>query len=762
MAVVLDAYACYVANLLMEMAREEVGVLLGVSSEIDSMGIKLGDLKNLLADADRKSITDYRVQGWVRELKDAMFDATDILDLCQLRAMECGPTTMSTASCCKSVLFCLQNPPFAHYIGGRIRVLNRKLDDIRERSAQFRFVNLVSYEDHNSKVTSHSAANRETTGEPFRPNVVVGEKIKEDTKGLVEMLTEKCGSSRDIMVVAVVGVGGIGKTTLAREIFNHEGIKDSFDKRIWLSVNQNFDKAELLRTAITLAGGDHHGEKAMAVLQPALATALAGKKLLLVMDDVWCHKAWEDVLQTPLVNGMLQEGSRVIITTRDERVARAMKAEQPYHHVDKLGLEDAWSLLKKQVVSSNNIDEVDIDMLKDIGMQIIAKCDGLPLAVKVMGGLLCQKDRNRSDWEEVLNDSACSVAGMPEELNYAVYLSYENLSPCLKQCFLHYSLLPESIVFGYDIIVGMWICEGFVHGNSLDKLEELGRQYYKELIMRNLIEPDREYIDQYHCSMHDVVRSFGQCVSRDEALVAHSEDIGIITKLNSQKFLRLCLEMRGSKSGELQWSMLKAQRYLRTLIVVGQFSVKPGDSLVAFSRLRTWHVQSSNVAALTDSLYQLKHLRYLSIRYCDISRLPENIGKMKFLQLISLRGCTNLVKLPDSIVKLGQLRYLSLTGTSINAGIPRGFGHLTNLRKLYGFPSHMCGNWCSLEELGPLSQLRDLAIKGLENVSSTSFATKARLGSKEHLTYLTLGCSSRLGDNGLVSKEGSTSEVEQG
>ncbi|KAK3153205.1 hypothetical protein QOZ80_2BG0169240 [Eleusine coracana subsp. coracana] len=384
MAVVLDAYACYVANLLMEMAREEVGVLLGVSSEIDSMGIKLGDLKNLLADADRKSITDYRVQGWVRELKDAMFDATDILDLCQLRAMECGPTTMSTASCCKSVLFCLQNPPFAHYIGGRIRVLNRKLDDIRERSAQFRFVNLVSYEDHNSKVTSHSAANRETTGEPFRPNVVVGEKIKEDTKGLVEMLTEKCGSSRDIMVVAVVGVGGIGKTTLAREIFNHEGIKDSFDKRIWLSVNQNFDKAELLRTAITLAGGDHHGEKAMAVLQPALATALAGKKLLLVMDDVWCHKAWEDVLQTPLVNGMLQEGSRVIITTRDERVARAMKAEQPYHHVDKLGLEDAWSLLKKQVVSSNNIDEVDIDMLKDIGMQIIAKCDGLPLAVKLL------------------------------------------------------------------------------------------------------------------------------------------------------------------------------------------------------------------------------------------------------------------------------------------------------------------------------------------------------------------------------------------
>lgn len=127
---------------------------------------------------------------------------------------------------------------------------------------------------------------------------------------------------------------------------------------------------------------------------------------------------------------------------------------------------------KSMQVISNNADEADIDVLKDTGMQIIAKCDGLPLAVEVMGGLLCQKDRNKSDWENVLNDSAWLVDGMPEELNYVVYL----LSPCLKQCFLHYSLLPKNIVFGYDIIVGMWICEGFVHGNSLDELEELGRQ----------------------------------------------------------------------------------------------------------------------------------------------------------------------------------------------------------------------------------------------------------------------------------------------
>lgn len=408
------------------------------------------------------------------------------------------------------------------------------------------------------------------------------------------------------------------------------------------------------------------------------------------------------------------------------------------------------------------MDEANIDMLQDVGMEIIEKCDGLPLAIKVMGGLLCQKERSRTDWEEVLNDSARSIVGMPEELNYAVYLSYEDLSPCLKQCFLHYSLLPKNIVFGYDIIVGMWISEGFVHGSSSDELEESGRQYYKELIARNLIEPEKEYIDQYHCNMHDVVRSFAQCVLGDEALAAHAGEIGKIGQLSSEKFRRLCIESRGSESsGELQWSMLQEQRSLRTLIAIGQFKVNPGDSFSPFSSLRILHIQSANVAALVDTLYQLKHLRYLSIRYSDICGLPENIGKMRFLQLISLRGCENVKELPDSIVKLGQLRYLSLTGTSVDEGIPRGFCGLSNLRKLYGFPAHMRGDWCSLEELGPLSQLRDLAIKGLENVSSASFATMARLGSKKHLTYLTLGCSSRLDDDGLVTEKRRASEEEQ-
>ncbi|VAI82113.1 unnamed protein product [Triticum turgidum subsp. durum] len=151
-----------------------------------------------------------------------------------------------------------------------------------------------------------------------------------------------------IMVVAIVGVGGIGKTTLAQKVFNGEAIQGEFSKKIWLSINQNFSDVDLLRRAIIEAGGDAQPpESAKTSLHETLKNTLIDHKTFLVMDDVWNHRAWDDVLKLPLVNAAAS-GSRVLVTTRDEGVARGVKAIWPYHHVDTLAAEDAWSLLKKQ------------------------------------------------------------------------------------------------------------------------------------------------------------------------------------------------------------------------------------------------------------------------------------------------------------------------------------------------------------------------------------------------------------------------------
>uniref|UniRef100_A0A0D9ZW89 Uncharacterized protein n=1 Tax=Oryza glumipatula TaxID=40148 RepID=A0A0D9ZW89_9ORYZ len=764
MAIVLDAFASYVGDLLKQVAQDELTLLLGVSSEIASLHERLNSLKDYLADAERRRITDQSVQGWVRKLKDVMYDVTDILDLCHLKAMQRGGVGSSAPpvniSCLDSLLFCLRNPLFAHDIGSHIKALNARLDAICKSAAAFSFLKLEAYEDM-AAPRRPSAADRKTDPVLER-SAVVGEKIEEDTRTLVKMLTNgKNKKQNAVVVVAVVGTGGIGKTTLAKKVFNDEAIKEAFDKKIWLSVTQDVNEVELLRTAIrsvSVGGASDGRESNKSLLVPTLVDAIRDKRFFLVLDDVWSDRAWSGLLKVPFSHGAA--GSRVLVTTRHDAVARGMQAMNPFHHVDKLCPPDAWSLLKKQVVSSE-MEEVEIDeTLKDIGMEIIDKCGGLPLAVKVMGGLLCKKERRRADWEKILHDSIWSVPQMPDELNYTIYLSYQDLHPCLKQCFLHYSLLPKNVDFFIDTVTSMWISEGFLHGET-DDLEQLGEECYKELIYRNLIEPNAEYAGEWVSTMHDVVRSFAQHLARDEALVISSRDEIGRGALKSHKFLRLSIETDDLQpDDEFGWKIIQGQKSLRTLILVGELKINPGDSLITLSSLRTLHIENANcTSTLVESLHQLKHLRYISLKCGDITRLPENIGKMRFLQYLGL-VCENLDRLPNSIVKLGQLRYLDLSGTSITS-IPRGFCGLTSLRTLYGFPTQVDGDWCSLQELGPLSQLWVLGLSNLENVPAISFAAKARLGEKAHLSYLMLECSSRLGEDGFVEDENGVPAEEQ-
>ncbi|KAM3193374.1 hypothetical protein ACQJBY_070157 [Aegilops geniculata] len=754
MVMVLDAFASYLGDYLKQVVEDELGTMLGVSGEINKMGDKLQDLKNFLADADRRNITDETVQVWVGQLKRAMYEAADILDLCQLKAMERGPST-AIPGFFNPLLFCMRNPFHAHEIGTRIKALNKSLDSIKERSAAFNFINLGSYEDHSSNIHASGCGNpsHETSGDLDRSwSGLVGDQIKEDTRALVSQIMRPGNEvNTNIIVFAIVGVGGIGKTTLAQKVFHDEVIQCEFSKRIWLSIDQNFSEIELLTRAISAAGGNHlPAGNAKATLHQTLKDTLIGHKTLLVMDDVWNPGAWEGVLKIPFVNAAAP-GSQVLITTRDEGVALGMAATWPYHHIGTLGPDDAWSLLKKQALSSE-IDENHLNMLKDVGLKIIQKCGGLPLSIKIMGGLLRKRGKLRCDWEHVLDDSKWSTTRMPHELNYPVYLSYEDMPPYLKQCFLYYSLLPKSRSFHVDQVVGMWISEGFIHGNSND-LEESGRNYYNELISRNLIEPNINYVDQYYCSMHDVVRSFAQYMTKDEAFTTQDGDNDMLTRLSSQKFLRLSMQ-----SGDLDWKSLQEQQSVRTLISTTQINLKPGDSLAAFSSLRTLHIESADVAALAESLHQLKHLRYVALLNTDISVLPVSIGKMKLLQFLDLGGCTTLVNLPDSIVKLGQLRLFDLPSTNV---IPRGFHGLTSMRRLHGFRAHVDGDWCSLDELGPLSQLRRLHLVQLENVPAASFPANSRLCEKRHLTNLFLWCTSKLGDDGLLIEKEGVSNGEQ-
>jgi len=161
----------------------------------------------------------------------------------------------------------------------------------------------------------------------------------------------------------------------------------------------------------------------------------------------------------------------------------------------------------------NESDEADVDSLKDIGIKIVEKCDGLPLAVKVLVGLLLNTSRTRGAWVDVSNHLTWSMEGMDYDINKAVYLSYEELPSHLKQCFLFCSLFPKDESITRGVISQLWIAEGYIHNKLSSKPpEDLAFEYYKELISRNLLEPVEEYYDQSAFTMHDVVRSFAQYI----------------------------------------------------------------------------------------------------------------------------------------------------------------------------------------------------------------------------------------------------------
>ncbi|VAI94314.1 unnamed protein product [Triticum turgidum subsp. durum] len=252
MAMVLDAFASYLADLLTQVDAEDLGMLIGTSDEIEKMGDKLHDLKNFLTDADRRNITDKSVQEWVGQLKRAIYEAADILDLCQLKVVESGTSHVNVGcfdplvfcmqsfrGCFNPLLLCMKNPSHAHDIGTRIKALNQRLDTIKEQSVAFGFINLGSNEGHSSNmhISRRGNPSHEMSG-PDRFSVV-GEKIEEDTKSMVAQIMQAGNNvNNNIMVLAIVGVGGVGKTTLAQKVFNHKAIQGEFSKKIWLSIDK--------------------------------------------------------------------------------------------------------------------------------------------------------------------------------------------------------------------------------------------------------------------------------------------------------------------------------------------------------------------------------------------------------------------------------------------------------------------------------------------------------------------------------------------
>ncbi|XP_074562514.1 putative disease resistance RPP13-like protein 1 [Curcuma longa] len=724
---------------LADFVEGEICKVLGVKEEIKRFQRRLERLSPFLQDAEQKRHQDAGVNVWLTDLKEIVYDAEDIIDLYTLSGGDKSIHPSSSSSYAVSAPFALLASCFActksrHEIAVSFERLNDRLKEIQD---DHKIIASLGSLTRLQWPQEHPTRSRRTTSLEVRADIV-GAGIEDAAQTLISMILKHDHKQNDVF--GIVGMGGMGKTTLAHKIFHDERIKNDFPTCIWIHVSKNYMRIELLKQMLKQAQGSDDGGQSIKELESNVAGALVNR-FFIVLDDVWSVNVWTDVLRNPILNA--KSSGIILVTGRHEKVMKDIRAGH-IHHVQRMNEDDGLELFHKVVFEDEENENPELD---EIAAKIVSKCDGLPLAIKAIAGMLISKKRTRREWERVLESDLWRMRDNEDELPRALYLSYEDLSSVLKQCFLCCASYID--VADRNDLVRLWIAEGLIHVPN-GEMEEVAEYYYKELVMRNLLQLDPTYADQMFYSMDDLLRALGNNLIGDEALVISDGRVADTNPNPLTKIRRLWMSSKGDTL-RLPGAVLE-QKCLRVLRLSDSSEIKTIEdeaaALPALKNLRVLDVSDTQIERLPDFIFMnLLLLRYLDLDRTKIRELPESIGRLANLQTLNIAGCKSLRSLPKAVTSLGMLRCLRAKGTPLTH-LPRGMGRLTNLNHIEEFivghgdsPSNV-DDGCDLEELRSLSKLRFLNAVKLEKATMTGTSV---LENKSWLRHLSLSWTNRDG-----------------
>ncbi|XP_038979616.1 putative disease resistance protein RGA3 isoform X2 [Phoenix dactylifera] len=748
------------------------------SSSSDPRSSVLEDLKELkrtleriravLHDAEEREIRDESVKLWLRELKEVAYDADDVLDEYQYEVLRAqvegrasrkrkrveGDDEEEVSGSLSTIVVSIPDG-----MGDRIRKIRERFNVISQHRESLRL------REEDGERRAYEAPYPVPTSHMVDESSIYGR--ERDKQKVIDLLFSE-GVENGVSVIPIVGKGGLGKTTIAQLVYNDSKVKEYFDLTGWVCVSNDFDVPRLTKAIIESLTRSSCDLTQLSTLQDTLKEKLKGKRVLLVLDDVWNEQQsrWES-LRNPFVGA---EIVRIIMTCRNNSVAEIMQTVCPYHP-GCLSQEQSWSLFRHYAFGGRDPEEQS--RLTDMGKHIVKKCSGLPLAVKSIGSLL-RYMADEDSWMDVMQSDIWEVDENNEILP-ALRLSYSRMPAHLKPCFVYCSMFPKDSKLDKYVLIRLWMAQGYIPSGGRRRMEDIGNEYFKDLQRRSFF--DSYYSKFKVFTMHDLIHDLAKSIAGNECWaivdkklpdfpgeVRHlyvedeEEFVNSLRSYNFNTLRTLLLQhqyryriviseiiknlplLRCLRTLEFCWEredenldLLDNLKHLRYLCIVSNIIGKLPESICLLYHLQTLVLDCPHLAELPYGLSNLTNVRYLRITSNKIKKLPKSICLLYHLQTLVLH-CRNLAELPDGLGNLTNLHHLQIVNRVI-LYLPAGIEKLTNLQSLLGCYKVQGGIG---EVLKDLVNLRTLIISGLRNVVNIEDARDADLKYKYKLEKLFL------------------------
>ncbi|KAL6845247.1 hypothetical protein ACP4OV_024742 [Aristida adscensionis] len=640
-------------------------------------------------------------EAWVDQMRDVMLDsedAVDVFDAGRRQARGCGGLGDDLSARWRA--------------GARIRRIRAQLVDVSRRRSEYAIKRPADHPSdkwiHGLLASSPLVHDRDTVG-------LDGE--------LDALLRHAMGGGSELSVTSLVGMGGAGKTTLAKKVYNHPGVKKHFDRSAWVYVSNAMELRGVLReTAKGLMGIPSAEASSLSErqLQELLLGGLDGLRFLLVLDDVWDVGLWDVIKLVLPQNG---RGSRVLVTTRNAVVAESVgDARSHVHRLQPLTFQDSYDLFCKRAFLQ---DGACPDDLKETAEGIVKKCVGLPLAIVAAGSMMSRKGRTCTEWRNVLASIQKDLNNGEMGVQQALLLSYKDLPHPLKPCFLLLSVIPYDSEISRKKLVRLWIAEGFVQEKDDETLEETAEKYLMELINRSMIEVAIASSSGRvkACRVHDLLHDLAISLAENERFSFVCRD-----KVASTSARRISLQ-----TPEVSFSK-EHKRRLRSVFMFSNGApivLKSNIVVRSFGIVRILDLEDGNVLKLPKEIGGLCHLRYLGLRGTKLKKLPRTLHKLYHLKTLDLRR-TRIKTIAFEIRCLINLRHLEMRQDDQSIHVPVGLAQLGRLQVLTGLQA----NATAIHEIASLTQLKKLSIEDLNNEDAEKLCYS--VNNMKQLSYLSI------------------------